>query len=269
MSNCKDGDRGPRGFAGKQGQVGQRGLKGDRGIQGPQGIQGFQGKRGEIGPTGRAGDQGPMGLTGRAGANGIDGTPGKPGEKGLRGVDGKEGRVGETGPIGRTGAVGPPGPDGKLPEFFTFGFQAESEPLAIPPVAEAFNDNELCSAGSVIQKISTVYDDSNSYDSSTGIWTVPMTGRYDLSFFVSLTTLRSWKAGELIVGITHPTSCLFYSVNSVEIKPTKLRIQLSGSAIAIELNKGDNISLKIMNVGSNNYNPLNGDIVRFTSRKVG
>ena len=275
MANCNEkiGPQGPRGLLGEKGATGASGAVGPIGPQGGTGLQGLvgitgpKGSKGTDGIDGLQGVQGPAGTPGIDGLQGIVGPTGSPGATGAPGINGTPGAQGVPGVQGIQGVTGATGANGS--DAFSQAFQAEGEPIDVALITPALGVTDLCDASAVLQTIPQIYDDSQTYNPTTGIWTVGATGRYDLSFFASLTILTGWSNGRVRAGIAHPTSCIFYCVNAMELSVNVERAQVSGSAFGLELNLGDQLAMKIVNATATSYTTVAGDVVRFTARKVG
>lgn len=290
--NCKDGARGPMGLQGLQGPVGPKGDKGDAGMMGPQGPVGPAGTNGIDGVDGQQGPMGQTGPQGPAGIPGADGQAGPPGADGAQGPIGPQGEAGPQGPPGVDGVNGAVGPQGEsaYQTWLNLGnvgteqdfinsiggsaglakaFFATDEPSNVNSVSAALGVTELCDPAGVLQIMAEDYDDAGVYDHTTGIWTVDETGRYDISFFASLTNAAGWSNGRLKVGIVHPSSCIFYCSNFSEMNNKMEKVQVAGSALGVPLTAGDQLCVKILNVSTTNYTTVAGDIVQFSARKVG
>jgi hypothetical protein len=276
MADGKDGARGPMGL---QGATGATGASGAIGAQGPAGTKGSTGLTGATGATGAKGDKGDTGATGlqgpagNPGIDGLKGVPGPAGSPGATGADGQDGTPGPKGDVGATGAVGaqgntgPAGADGSV--SFADAFQAEGEPQDVNAISETLGLTDLCDVAAVLMVIPEVYDDGNVYDHTTGIFTVGTTGRYDLSVFTSMSIPLGWSNGRLKVGITDPATCVFYCVNFTEVTGKMDRAQVSASAMGVPLTAGEELAVKIINVGTKNYVTVTGDVVRFNARRIG
>ena len=129
------------------------------------------------GPPGPPGSQGLPGLAGRdgnPGPQGIPGTTGSPGSSGLKGPQGIPGRDGQPGLKGDLGPVGPPGPKGDSSDFGTVAFAAMKKTSGWFEGDVTFDELLLETP-------------SDSFDISTGIFTIPRSGTY---FFSISTYIR-------------------------------------------------------------------------------
>jgi hypothetical protein len=104
------GPTGPVGPAGPTGATGATGLTGATGAIGPVGPVGPTGATGAAGTAGATGATGATGSTGATGAAGTAGATGPAGPTGATGSAGAAGAAGATGATGSTGATGATGP---------------------------------------------------------------------------------------------------------------------------------------------------------------
>lgn len=290
--DCKDGERGPIGPQGAKGDTGATGAKGDQGIPGTTGATGPQGAKGDKGDTGAKGDKGDKGDTGATGAPGAAGANGTNGVNGTDGVDGDPGN-GIASIVWTSNSGGQPqGTQGTTDTYtITFddattttfivtngndgcatlgsAFLAEAVPANINATAAALGITDLCDAAAVLQVIAEIYDDATAYDPATGIWTVPESGRYDISFFANLTIATGWSAGRLKAGLVTVAGCTYLCSNYTELNVAMEKAQVAGTAIGVSLTAGEQIVFKIVNVSTTNYVSTVGDKVRFSARKVG
>ena len=152
---------------GPQGIPGQRGSTGDQGEEGPTGTQG------EEGPTGPQGLQGPTGFIGPTGYQGLQGLTGAIGPTGSRGLQGPTGTVG---PTGSQGLQGPTGPI-STPEQIAFSVKFQPRTSIVPGLFTNFT---------VIFDTIIYPATTNSYNNITGIYTVPKSGFYVLTYSLNL-----------------------------------------------------------------------------------
>jgi hypothetical protein len=124
-----------------------------------------------------------------------------------------------------------------------------------------------------------IYDDLSAYDSSTGVWTCPLNGRYNMSFFIHLSDpLQGWLTsvspaptvgGALVAGLVNFVTGEIYASNSFLASVPQLYADINGASWGIELTTGDQICLKIMNTTGISYIPQVGDYLRFSLQKIG
>jgi hypothetical protein len=112
------------------------------------------------GGGGTAGPTGPTGPQGPAGPQGL------PGPTGATGGQGNVGPVGPTGATGSTGVTGPTGATGTAPTVISM--RAHRNAAYTMPVSPA----------STMIWDATDWDTSSAYNVATGVYTVPVAGRY-------------------------------------------------------------------------------------------
>lgn len=111
------------------------------------------------------------------------------------------------------------------------------------------------------------------YDSTTGIFTVPTTGVYTLSFWVHYTrdAGTGWYdaavPGMFTAGIMSPTGCNFYCVNNATPVVTMKHLDITG-ALTTRLTAGQQLCLKVINLTNYNYTTFAGDIVQMSIQRV-
>jgi hypothetical protein len=267
---------GPQGPQGLQsvlvGAPGIRGIRGTNGITGPTGPQGpdsiTSGPQGPDGPLGLQGLRGPTGSTGFSGPQGDAGVQGLIGQRGVTGPQGPTGNQGVQGQVGTQGVTGPTGPginiglSGSFALSPTMSFPVDSpDSWKFPALYNPVNHYDIrlpaarrLADGQLI-KIEEVYDDDNSYDHTTGIWTCPLTGLYDISFSVVIENLTLSSIGDegqvIIAGVTDPPtpgSGLYYTHDHVNtIGNTCNEVHLSGMSNMTPLCAGERLCLKISN----------------------
>jgi hypothetical protein len=127
---------------------------------------------------------------------------------------------------------------------------------------------------------SVIYDDFSAYNTSTGRWTCPSTGRYNLSFFVHLTdSVNGWQNpstvpganldSAVVAGLVNPITNEVYAANNFFPSVPQLYADINGAQWGVELTAGDQICLKVMNTSGVLYIPSVGDYFRFSLQKVG
>lgn len=177
---------------------------------------------------------------------------------------------------------------------------ASETPAALPLVAPLFA-NTMFTEG-VIQLINEVYDDGNDYDPTTGIWTCPATGRYNLNCYahytlnngstgwfgiadaqavvntlvpnplptggVNYTTVNTIKHGMFSVAIMSATSNSQYCGNWISATQNLKHIDITATATGMALTAGTQLCVKVLNQTFDNYTPVTGDVIRFAIQRI-
>ncbi|MFD0714725.1 stalk domain-containing protein [Paenibacillus sp. GCM10027626] len=179
------GSAGPKGEKGETGASGKDGAKGDKGDPGSAGPKGEKGETGASGKDGAKGDKGDPGSAGPKGEKGETGASGKDGAKGEKGDPGSAGPKGEKGDPGTAGAQGPAGPAGPAgPTYAKQGFSA-------------YLSSQHVSSSTVLTGWSTAspYFTGDGFNETTGIYTVPATGRYAINATINYKTENTVTTG--------------------------------------------------------------------------
>lgn len=120
-----------------------------------------------------------------------------------------------------------------------------------------------------------VHDDDSAYTISTGIWTCPTTGRYDLAFAIkmSISTGDGWytsgSAGMLQAALVTDTGEDVYVGSTYASVNIQQSAYLSGAIGGYQMTAGDKVCLKIINTTGTNYTtPVVGDFCSMSIRKV-
>lgn len=134
-----------------------------------------------------------------------------------------------------------------------------------------WSSGRLCD-GSVMIMGETFNDFPGSYNTVTGVWTVPETGFYSLSFFVSLAapSTDGWydaTPGMIIAGITSNTNCDYYCVNNFTPTVISKYASISGST-QMNLAQNDKLVLKVINLTQIDYTSTTGDVARMSITKL-
>ena len=124
--------------------------------------------------------------------------------------------------------------------------------------------------------MSIVHDDDNAYASSTGIWTCPTTGRYDLSFAIQMTCeetngwFDSGTPGIIRAAIVKKDTNDVYIASTWSSVVIQSQAHISASIGGYNINSGDQLELKIINSSgeSYGYDSATGDFARMSIRKV-
>jgi hypothetical protein len=163
------------GYTGYTGYTGTTGFTGYTGFTGPTGpvgtgFTGYTGYTGYTGPvgTGFTGYTGYTGYTGTTGFTGYTGYTGYTGFTGTTGFTGYTGYTGYTGPVG-TGFTGYTGPTGATQLQTFLGFRATCTGTQTLPTSTytGINCNTIVN-----------YDTNGAYISSSGIYTIPISGKW-------------------------------------------------------------------------------------------
>jgi len=147
--------------------------------------------------------------------------------------------------------------------------------LTVPTVASG----RLCD-GTTMVITGSEYDDLPGYDVGTGFWTCPTTGRYTLSFFVSLESsdgTDGWRGpitnpvtilpGVITAGLVSSTGCDYYVVNNYTCNVISKYASVSG-AITRNIIAGAIIRLSVINPTNQDYTAVASDTARFSVQKV-
>ena len=148
-----------------------------------------------------------------------------------------------------------------------------SPPANIFNTAPGLNTGRLCD-GSIQVMSSIEYNDFGvAYDATTGIFTVPTDGVYQIDFFIHMTrdTASGWfdaaVPGMITAGIVSATECNFYCVNNNSPVVTQKHSSINGS-FTRKLTLGTQICLKVINLTNFDYLSETGDVARFSVQRV-
>lgn len=166
--------------------------------------------------------------------------------------------------------------------FAVDGLLVEALPSVLGPVTPDPLNLSLTSLSNGITQVagSVIYDDFSAYNTSTGRWTCPSTGRYNLSFFIHLTdSAYGWQNpstvpganldSAVVAGLVNPITNEVYAANNFFPSVPQLYADINGAQWGVELTAGDQICLKVMNTSGVLYTPTAGDYFRFSLQKVG
>lgn len=119
------------------------------------------------------------------------------------------------------------------------------------------------------------------YNTSTGIWTCPQTGKYDINYNVYLTAPSQsgfgWgdtptpTGGIYSIGVTNTAGSTIYCADTFTVTKGLYysRIYLTGGVQGITLTAGTQIVLRHQNMTGINYTGISGDNIDWAIRRVG
>lgn len=150
-------------------------------------------------------------------------------------------------------------------------FLAQSFPEPIPNLVAAAGLNLY---NGVTQNMAEQYDDDNAYSQTTGLWTCPADGRYNLTFYVHLSNetisvVTGFASGMVIAGIVEEGTVGYYAINTMAVNQIVRHIDITGQALGIELTAGIQLKFNILNLTNVNYSIRLGDVARWGVQRVG
>jgi len=120
-----------------------------------------------------------------------------------------------------------------------------------------------------------VHDDDNAYASSTGIWTCPADGRYDIAFAIKMSIdsgdgwYTSGSAGMIQAAVVKNGTEDVYVGGTYASVNIQKSAYISSSIGGFQLTAGDELCLKIINTTGSAYTlAVAGDFARMSIRKV-
>jgi hypothetical protein len=144
---------------------------------------------------------------------------------------------------------------------------ASSTPSNLPVETPSSSINLI--GDGVVQLLTELYDEDSAYNPATGIWSCPATGRYDLNFYVHISKPGiGFTSGMVIAGIVSSTSAGYYVASSATLNQVTKFIDITGSALGINLTVGAQLQLNILNLSDVAYTATAGDVARFSIQKV-
>jgi hypothetical protein len=144
---------------------------------------------------------------------------------------------------------------------------AASVPSNIPLDTPTATTN-LVNDGTV-QLLTELYDEDNAYNPATGVWSCPATGRYNLNFYVHLSKPGiGFTSGMVIAGIVSSTSAGYYVVSSATLNQVTQFVDITGTALGLDLTVGAQLQLNILNLSDVAYTATAGDVAKLSIQKV-
>lgn len=150
-------------------------------------------------------------------------------------------------------------------------YAAPQDNLAKTP--PALSSGRLCDGPIQILDSIEYNDFGASYNATTGIFTVPVTGRYTMAFFSHFTraTGSGWYddavPGMWTAGIVSPTGCNFYCVNNDSPVVIQKHASINGS-ITRKFTAGTQLCVKVINLTNFDYVSQSGDVILFSVQRV-
>lgn len=149
------------------------------------------------------------------------------------------------------------------------GMYAKSEIADFAKLTHSLANSSLL-AGSVF-KPTSLYDDYSAYNVSTGIWTCPSTGYYDMSFAVRLSSTNEtlgWASdkGVVIAGLVLNGTEVMAS-NCFSPNTSAKYADLSGGITGAYLTAGNTVKLMKVNT-IQNYTSVSGDYAAFSIKRI-
>ena len=174
--------------------------------------------------------------------------------------------------------------------LFDTGFRAALEPtLNLDTVTASLVNSNIANGVVVIMPVGDIQYQivdgvtTSQYNTTTGIWTCPQTGKYDINYNVYLTcpdqTGFGWgntpttTGGAYSIAVTNPgvTGGTVYCANTFFVIKGLYctRIYLTGGIQGVTLTAGTQIVLRHQNMTGINYTATSGDNIDWAIRRVG
>lgn len=156
------------------------------------------------------------------------------------------------------------------------GILTEGQPTSLLPQVASVSTSLLTGDIQLVGS-GVLYDDYlTSFDPTTGIWTCPATGRWNIGYFVHLTgpdLVNGWLSpiGMLYAGIVNFTTDEVYAASTYYPSNIQLYADINGGQWGVQLTAGDQLCVRITNTTTLSYSPVFGstDYVRFSAQKIG
>jgi hypothetical protein len=171
--------------------------------------------------------------------------------------------------------------------LFGTAFRASSPPLSRTFVAQTLANSEITNGVTI--KPTSDYQIVNGatvttmYDVTTGIWTCPQSGYYDINYNVYLTTPSTaafgWGdtaytpttgIGQFFIGVTNNGTITYCADSAIVMNRQYLfHLYLTGGMQGVYISATTTLVLKIQNMTGINYVSNSGDNIDWTIRRVG
>lgn len=249
-----------------------------------------------VGQSGNPGLQGPPGLNGNVGSRGLNGDNGNDGNyiqtvPEPRGENCISGGIrvntlsGINGTIIDTEYICNP-PVYKMMMAQAYGPNladlSDIPAIAFVPTVGAPGSQAALNSWSVFQSGQNIVlgpnrridEWGNSYNTTNGVWTCPEDGYYDLSYYIHLTLGapsdfdEGWEDGVMIAAIMNSAHTQQYGGSEVVTRVNTCHVDIQGSRLMVPIATGQTLVLRILNKTTKNYVVHDGDVIRFTIRKV-
>ncbi len=148
------------------------------------------------------------------------------------------------------------------------GLYTSGTPVSVNKISPILGTTNLLNDG-IAQVPGIVYDDTSSYNTTSGIWTCPTTGRYNISFSIQLKSGSgaSFSTGSMVAGLTDFNTKIYIS-NAMTTTQTVGFMNVNGTAIGVELTAGDFVLLRILNLTDIDYSAISTDTVSMSIQRI-
>lgn len=122
----------------------------------------------------------------------------------------------------------------------------------------------------ILQPLATsVYDDTiGTFTAGTGLFTATVAGRYDIGFTLRMSYSTGFTSGMVILAAVHPGTGAIYASTTGTINQVTRTVELSGSALGVQLAIGGQVQLRVLNATDQNYAVVAGDLVSMTIQRI-